>query len=489
MKTRQAVVIGSGVAGLATAIRLAKAGFSVQVFEKNSYPGGKLSAIEADGYFFDAGPSLFTQPHLLEELFESCGEALSDYLSYKKIDEACHYFYENGKQLIAYTDKNKFANELQDKLGEDKESLNRYLYEAERVYNNIGEIFLNKSLHKASTWLSASVLKAIGTTKLSYITSTLHQHNAAKFKTAEAVQLFDRYATYNGSDPYKAPGMLHLIPHLEYNEGVFYSSGGMISITNALFSLAKKMGVEFFFGEEVLEIYNNNGVAKGIRTFNRDVMADVVVSNMDVYFTYKFLLKDEKKAVHTLQQQRSSSALVFFWGIKNQFPQLGLHNIFFAKDYRAEFKALFDTKQLYDDPTVYINITAKYDSSHAPAGAENWFVMVNVPENIGQDWDSYIQRARINIIHKLTRMLNTDIEAFIATEQILDPRGIEAKTYSFHGSLYGTSSNTAMAAFLRHPNFTSHIKGLYFCGGSVHPGGGIPLCLQSAKIVAALIND
>ena len=155
---------------------------------------------------------------------------------------------------------------------------------------------------------------------------------------------------------------------------------------------------------------------------------------------------------------------------------------------------MFKSKILQNDPTVYINITSKMEQGHAPAGKENWFVMINAPANTGQDWDTIKQEARKKIIEKINRVLSagsdaqTDIEPLIETEEILDPVAIEERTASCRGSLYGTSSNSKLAAFLRHPNFTGTVKGLYFCGGSVHPGGGIPLCLKSAQIVGDLIK-
>ena len=211
---------------------------------------------------------------------------------------------------------------------------------------------------------------------------------------------------------------------------------------------------------------------------------------MDVFYTYQKLLNDPQKAKKILKQERSSSALVFYWGIKKEFAQLGLHNIFFAKDYNAEFDHLFRLKKMYHDPTVYINITSKCEKGlQAPEGKENWFVMVNAPANTGQDWETYREKYRSSIIQKLNRLLQTDIEPLIEVEEILDPVMIESKTASYMGSLYGTSSNSKMAAFLRHANFTGALNGLYFVGGSVHPGGGIPLCLKSAKIMSDIVME
>lgn len=487
MHNRNVIIIGSGVAGLSTAIRLAVQGFRVAVYEKNSSAGGKLTAFKKDGFNFDAGPSLFTQPQNVIELFEIAGEPIKKYFTYKPVAVACKYFYENGKIINAYTHSGQFVKELQEQVNEKPENVTRYLTQSKKVYDNIGTVFINHSLHKRKTWLHKRILKAFNTLRYSYIFQSLHKHNSSQFLAAETVQLFNRFATYNGSNPYKAPAMLSLIPHLEQNEGTFYPTGGMISITNALYRLAIDKGVQFHFNTAVERIIQHQGKVRGVVVAGNNIFADIVVSNADVYFTYKNLLSNQHKATKILQQERSSSALIFYWGISRQFPQLELHNIFFTGNYQQEFKAIFKLKELYDDPTVYINITSKEEASQAPAGKENWFVMVNVPANTGQNWQTLKEQTRLNIIAKLSRMLGEDIEPLITTEHTLDPVMIEAQTGSYQGSLYGTSSNSKMAAFVRHANFTDTIKGLYFCGGSVHPGGGIPLCLKSAKIVSELI--
>ncbi len=486
----KAIIIGAGIGGIASSIRLAVMGFEVVVFEKNSYPGGKLSHFSKESYQFDAGPSLFTQPSLIEELFTLANEPIADYFQYEALPISCKYFYEDGTVLNAFADLELFAKELEEKLGEDGNKLKSYLKQAATTYNEIGSIFLNYSLHKFSTLTKAPIRKALKAIKTGLLFNTLNGVNEDSFTKPKTVQLFNRYATFNGSNPYKAPGMLSLIPHLDNNIGTFFPKGGMISITNALYQLAKKKGVKFHFECPVASIITENNKAKAIKVNSHIVDADIIISNMDVYFTYKELLKDATKAKSILKQERSSSAFIFYWGINATFPDLELHNIFFAEDYKAEFDSLFKTKILYNDPTVYVNITCKCEPGiHAPKGKENWFVMVNAPANVGQDWKQYQDTYRKVIIAKLNRLLKTDIEPLIEVEDVLTPETIQSRTASYMGSLYGTSSNNKMAAFLRHPNFTSYIHNLYFVGGSVHPGGGIPLCLQGAKIMAGLVKE
>lgn len=279
-----------------------------------------------------------------------------------------------------------------------------------------------------------------------------------------------------------------MIAHLEHNEGSFYPKGGMISITRALHRLAEKLGVQFHFKSSVSRIVVKQDTVVGVIVNNEQFPADMVVSNVDVYFTYLRLLQQPEAAEKILKQERSSSAMIFYWGIRKNFPQLNLHNIFFTENYKAEFTHLFTHKTLYKDPTVYVNITSKCEPGiQAPEGMENWFVMINVPANIGQNWERYRSESRERIIAKLSRILGVEVEALIVSETVADPVSIESLTDSYMGSLYGTSSNSKMAAFLRHPNFSKSISGLYFVGGSVHPGGGIPLCLSSAAITEKII--
>ena len=216
--------------------------------------------------------------------------------------------------------------------------------------------------------------------------------------------------------------------------------------------------------------------------------SDFVLSDADINLVYKKLLPQKYYPKKLLSQEKSSSAYVFYWGIKKEFQELDLHNILFSENYEAEFKQLFEEDKPYNDPTVYINITSKFCKEDAPAGHENWFVMVNVPYNKNGKEITYANEIRKNVIGKINRTLKTDIESLIVAEEILDPLGIETQTSSFGGSLYGNASNTKFSAFLRHSNYTNKIKGMYFVGGSVHPGGGIPLCLLGAKIVSNLIE-
>ncbi|MDH7447424.1 1-hydroxycarotenoid 3,4-desaturase CrtD [Aquimarina sp. 2201CG14-23] len=488
MQNKKAVIIGSGIAGLATAIRLRNQQFDVQVYETNSSPGGKVTEFHTKGYRFDCGPSLFTMPQFIEELFYLSDKNILDYFEYEKKEVICNYFYEDGTKFTAFSDVEKFANEAVKVFEVSQAKILRYFENSRLKYEATSSLFLEKSLHKLSTYLSFDTIKAIAKIHKLGIHGSLHSLNSTQFKDVRLVQFFDRFATYNGSSPYLTPGIMSMILHLEQYYGTFLPKGGMYSITKSLYQLAIDIGVKFHFDTKVDRIIVKHKEAVGIVAKGNSVISDLIISNMDVVPTYRKLLLDQKAPEKILQQPRSSSALIFYWGIKKKFPELDLHNIFFSKNYEEEFDYIFEKKSITSDPTVYINITSKNERNDAPNDCENWFVMINVPGNEGQEWDEMIHQARKNILKKLSGLLKSNIEDLIETEEILDPRSIESNTQSHQGSLYGASSNNKYAAFLRHPNFSKNIKNLYFCGGSVHPGGGIPLCLLSGKIVSELIK-
>jgi len=475
-------VIGSGIGGLAAAIRLAVKGHDVTVFEKNKLPGGKLSQLHIGEFRFDTGPSLFTLPNLVEELFEICGEKMHILLPYQRIENNCKYFFSDGTIFNFYHDKEKLKKEISEKTTENVEAIFRRLTNSEEVYNASAPIFLFSSFHKLSNFKTESYQKMVfNVHKLNFL-KTMHAANRRDFIDKNMVQLFDRYATYNGSNPYKAPATLNMIAHLENNIGAFFPEKGMYAIVENLYKLALKQNVSFKFDSLVNEILTKDGIAVGLKTGENTTSFDLIVSDSDSKYLANNMLK-HPLSKRLNKAEPSSSALIFYWGIDREFPEVDLHNILFSYDYKTEFDNLFKHSTLTDDPTVYIFVSSKMVKNDAPTGSENWFVMINAPANNGQNWEELVQSARKNIINKIDKTFGIDIAKHIVCEQIASPLTIEKNTLSQDGALYGSSSNSIFSAFLRHPNWLKSIKNLYFVGGSVHPGGGIPLCLASAKII------
>ena len=485
---KNAIVIGAGVAGLAAAVRLACAGYKVTVFEANNFIGGKINSKTNNGFRFDMGPSVFTGPEYIKELYELCNEDFSEF-KYQKLSHTFNYFYPDGLNFHLSSDIETLMNQLSENLKEDKKVLKKYLKKGEENYKAIAPLFIETSLHRPKHLLNKKIIKALFNIPKYKLNSTMDEENRSTFKNAKTVQLFNRFASYNGSNPYQAPAMLNMIQHLELNVGAFLPEKGMVQIVNAIYDLAIKKGVEFKLNEPVTKINIENKQVKGVITSKGKYDADVVISNMDVTFTYEKLMPELKKPLKTLNQEKSSSAIVFYWGIKKEFKELGVHNILFSVDYKKEFEDIFINKIQNNDPTIYINITSKEIKTDAPKGCENWFVMVNSTINTGQNWEEEVKKVRQIFINKINKTLETNIENFITSEEVMHPGSIEQKYSSKAGSIYGNASNNKYAAFYRHANFSKDIKGLYFVGVTVHPGGGIPLALNSAKIAIDCLKE
>jgi len=487
-------IVGSGLAGLAAAARLAASGHELRVFEQGSRPGGKAATETGGGYRFDTGPSLLTMPEVFDELFAFAGRRREDYLSFLPLEEICRYFFDDGSQLSAFHDQQAFGAELQRVLGESPAALERYLRYCGRLNRIAGELFMRNSLHELATYTKPSILLSVLQLWRLDLFRSMDQAHRAFFQDPRTVQLFNRYATYNGSSPYRVPATLNIIPAVEYLGGAYAVAGGIHALPCAIETLCRELGVMFSYETPVRSIITERAGGGrrvlGLQTDWEEFRADVVISNLDVIGTYRDLLQDTEAPLYKRYQklEASSSGMVFLLGIGASFPQLSHHNIFFSADYPAEFRGLFEDLRCPEDPTVYLNVGCRSTPGDAPEGKENWFVLLNAPRDAGQDWTAERARMRRAVLTRLSSALGREIEPLIEYESGFNPPDIEKNTGAAYGSLYGISSNTKLAAFLRHPNRSRRYKGLFFCGGSAHPGGGMPLAVLSGAITAGLVS-
>ena len=476
-------IIGSGISGLAVAIRLSRAGKRVFVYESGATYGGKMGVFEKDGYRFDMGPSLFTLPDQLSDLLDD--DLKIETIRLKTLNRN---FFSDGKVFDAPADSVAFAEEASKAFEIDKRILRDYLKEAKALWELTAPVFIYRSLHRLKDLMKWSNYHYLYRwTQLRPFTS-LHRYNQRRFGNSGLVMLFDRYATYNGSNPYLTPATLRVISHLENNLGAYLPVRGMRSIVDALYQQAIRLGVEVIFNARV-----SNIVRVGERwelTFNDSIQGyEKVINTIDVRTFYREIFKNKSLLLKESKKELSTSALIFYWGIARRIEKLDVHNVFYSSNYHEEFKELKRGTKLFDDPTVYVYNSSVVIKEDAPENCSNLFIMINAPTDRGQDWVSWVNQIRPMILRKLEKALGEELEKWIVLEKVLTPRMIETGTGSFGGALYGSASNRIDSAFKRHPNFLKGYPGLYFAGGSVHPGGGVPLCLASAKIVEMLINE
>ena len=485
---RRVAVIGAGLAGIAVALRLRKKGWDVLVLERNDTYGGKLADFKWEGYRWDRGPSLFTMPEQVDELFQLYGKDPRTHFHYVKIQESCHYYFHDGSDFLLEGETARRNKALLSEFGSEYgQAAINYIEESGKTYQDVGTIFIDRPKFGLKNIFDRALVKRYPKLLSRKLTNSLNNWNERKLKDENLVQLFNRYGTYNGSDPYRMSGLYSMIPHLEVNLGTYFPKKGMRSIVDSLYDLAVENGVEFRFGEKNLSAQPlKNGYE--ITTNNETEKADDLVSAIDCVTFYNKILKDSKLEVKYKKQERSSSAVVFYWAVEKIFPQLKLHNIFFGADYEAEFAQIFKTKTLPDKPTLYVHVSSVINPEDAPENGQNWFVMINTPAGIVPD-DLQREKLKQYIDKLMIKHLGEGVRNAIRYEKFWDASKIEMDTGSYMGALYGAACNDTMAAFTRHGNVSKKYKNLYFVGGTVHPGGGIPLVLKSAKIVSELIES
>ena len=524
MENKRVAVIGGGLGALSGAIRLAQLGFSVQLFEKNPKIGGKVNEVILENYRFDTGASLLTMPFVIDELFDFVGFKRSDYLDFVPIDPICRYFFPDGSMMDASADKRKMETAIAQLSPNDVKAYKRFLKYVERIYDLTAEIFMFTPIHEFSKLMQPRYFRTLFRLHQIDPFRTVHQSVSRFFSDPRLVQLFDRYATYNGSDPFQAPATLNIIPYIEYGLGGYYIRGGIYRLVEALEALARERGVQIYTSAEVERICRVGKRVNGVQVNGETVDADYVLCGADAVVAYheliltknatpkprtRFQIFRNVRAFSVLsmlkarvlgqghQHQRekvnqlepSLSGMVFLWGLKGKHPKLAHHNIIFSSDYNTEFRQIFKHQRVPDDPTIYIAITSKADAAHAPVDGENWFVLLNMPYLApGQMWEQEKVRMRVVVLDRL-KQLGFDIADQIEVEQVYTPEDFAKLYASNRGSIYGVSSNSKTTAFKRLPNRSRLLKGLYFAGGSVHPGGGIPLVMLSGKMAATLIAE
>lgn len=480
------LILGAGIGGLSAAIRLAAKGRKVIVLEQNAAVGGKMSEVRAEGFRWDTGPSVITMRHVFEDLFQSAGRRLEDYLTLLPVEPLTRYFFRDGARLDLSRDLPLTIEQIQHLEPRDAEGYLAFLAEAARLHRITGPVFTYGPPPSLASLRHVSLRDALSVDTLHSLQWSIER----RVKHPHLRQLLGRFATYVGASPYLAPATLAVIAHVELTEGVWYPQGGVYAIARAYERLARELGVEIRLNARVGEIQVKGKQVSGVLLENGESLeARTILSNIDVTATHGLIRSGH--AAHRLKtlQKRdvSCSGIILLLGVEGAFPQLAHHNIFFSADYRREFEQIFTEQRLPDDPTLYVCITSKTDVSHAPEGCENWFVMVNSPalplgEGLGVREDAWVKEMLLDRLAGI----GLDVKRGVRYTKLLTPADIQNNTGAYRGALYGISFNDRFAPFKR-PHNRSGFEGLYFAGGTTHPGGGVPLVTLSGKLAAEMI--
>ena len=487
------VVIGAGVGGLAAAARLAAAGHEVTVCEQAETVGGKLGVHHRAGFTFDTGPSLLTMPHVLADTFAAAGASMDERLDLVPVDPIARYRFADGAQVDVPADPQARAAALDDGLSPGAgRDWARFLERGRAIWHAVEQPFLRQPVDVAALARRLPDLPTIAPGR------TLRGLACGYLADPRLRMMADRYATYAGSDPRRAPAALATIPYIESAYGAWYVRQGLGTVAHALEARARELGAAVHTGAEVTAVETTGTRVSGVRvggarqgsTLEERLPADVVVANVDATHLYGALLSGPQAARHHRRLTRrapSLSGFALLLGVRGHTPGLAHHNVLFPADYDAEFDALFGRHpRPVRDPTLYV--VRPDDPAVAPVGHEAWFVLANAPVQGRVDWrvPGATRRYATHLLSVLARR-GVDVTDRLDFLETRSPADLADRTRAVGGAIYGTASHGPRAAFLRPAN-ASPINGLHLVGGSAHPGGGVPLVLLSAAIVAEQVG-
>ncbi|KIL47966.1 phytoene desaturase family protein [Jeotgalibacillus campisalis] len=479
---KQVVIIGAGLGGLACGIQLQHAGYDVTIIEKNLHAGGKMMPVKLGDYSFDFGPNTITMPGVFQKVFSNAGESMEDYLELIRLDHHTKNVFRSGDTFLQSIDPHVVISQLVKLDPFGAKNYWRYIKEVNRLYQQAESGFFHRSFHSWLDYLSPGLTKAFFSVRP---LETMNHFHKRFFSNPDILQVFNRYATYIGSSPYKSPATFSLIGHLEMNEGVFTVRGGNTKIADAFVQVFKKLGGTLKLDEEVNQIHVTNKTAAGVELKSGiQIKADKIIINGDFITATKKLIKEKDRPSFPDKKlsgyEPSISAFVILAGLKTYQKDIHHHHVFFPEDYKKEFQNIFVDQKLPEDPTIYISHSAYTDRGISKGS--NLFILVNAPA-VKMKSEKEVSQFKEMIYSRLEEE-GIPIRKEIEVEKVYTPDTIAHLFHAYKGALYGVSSHKKKDAFLRPRNASKDINGLFYVGGTTHPGGGSPMVTLSGLNVA-----
>lgn len=489
-KNKSVLVIGGGLGGLSAAISLAQAGYDVSLYEKNDHIGGKLNRLDQDGFGFDLGPSILTMPQIFEKLFSASGKSMKDYVPIEKLDHQWRSFFPGGNIIDLYEDLKEMQEKNQSLSEKDMREYQDLLHYSKRLYDMTDKTYFKHGVDK-----TREIMKYMGlftALKNFDLFSTVHGAIDKRISNEQFRDMLSYFIKYVGSSPYDAPAVLNMMIYMQHDQGVWYVPGGLNKLADGLVKLADEVGVHFHLGKKIVKLEKKNSEITGaVLEDGTKLTADYYVSNMEVIPVYERLLEEDSHFVNKLKKkfEPASSGLIMHLGVKKSYPQLRHHNFFFAENMKQQMQSIFHRHELPNDPVIYLVNVNKTDPSQAPAGHENIKVLPHIPyiqdqkPFTQQEYEQFAERTLI----KLEKMGLNDLRANIVTKDVWTPEDIRRIYGSDRGAIYGTVSDRKKNKGFKHPKQSERYNNLYFVGGTVNPGGGMPMVTLSGQLVSEKI--
>jgi len=486
---KKAIIIGAGVGGIATAIFLAQKGISVEVYEKNSNPGGRCSQMIQEGHRFDLGATILLMPSIYRNVFSGLGLDMDKELQTTSLEPVYKIFFGDGTEFAFTRDAGKMKSQLEAIEPGSFKQYEKYVAEGYGFFKLSLKGLLGKNFYHLFEFINfKNVLLLI---KLK--TWIKHTDYIKRFFNDRRLQMaFTFQNIYVGQNPYKQPAFFSMLSGAEIVEGALFPKGGMYQVVEKLMATALKLGVRFHYKSPISQIHITNKEADGILLEDGSIIhAGIIIANTDLPYVYSQLLPKSRISEKLNKMEYSCSAIVFHWGVDKVYPQLDHHSIFLNDPYKKGMEKIFNEKTFSDNPSFYIHAPVRSDKSAAPENQDTLSIIVPAPRldaSVDQDWQKLKQTARAAVIRRLIEAGLTDIEEHIKFESCYLPKTWESYCNVTNGSVFGSLSHTILQmGYFRPHNRHSKFKNLYFTGGSTHPGNGIPLVLLSAKLTSERI--
>jgi phytoene desaturase len=486
MGGKSVLLVGAGVGGIATAARLAQAGFDVTVLEKNDRPGGRASLIREDGFTFDTGPSLLLMPETYAETYRALGQRMEDHLDLARVDPTYRVHFHDEDSLELTGDLRHMREQLETLEPGAFEAYLQFVAEGYRHYTLSLDRFVGRNFYNVLEFFSPANLPMLFQLKA---LQKHYPHVSQYFDSPKLRAAFSFQNMYLGLSPYDAPATFTLLQYTELAEGVWYPRGGMYSIITSLAEIAEELGVRFHYNTPVAQIDVVDDRAVGVTLEDgEELRADLVIANADLPYVYQELLPTDGTASKMDRKRYTSATFMFYWGLKGERTEKLMHHNVFLSDhvYRESFHQIFYEHTLPEDPSFYIHAPVRTVPDFAPPDHDALMVLVptgHLSAEQPQDWPALQQRARRAVFRRLARLGLDDIEERIVFERTYVPSDYREIWNLAKGAAFGLSHNFTQIGYLRPHNRHPRYENLYFVGASTHPGTGVPIVLISARLV------
>lgn len=487
---QKVIIIGAGFGGLSCAITMAAKGWDVTILERQSTIGGKLQQIQAEGYTFDRGPSTITMPNVFRDVFEQVGVRMEDYVELYELEPRSRNIFADGSRVDLSRDIHRMEDQIATYSPSDALNYAAYIREAEALYQQAEDQFMNKLLltwkDKADVAMLRSLLRVRPFTTLQCLLKRYFTH-------PNTLAMFGRYATYVGSSPYQAPSIFAMLGHVEAKNGVFGVRGGTYQLVEGMARLARELGVKIVTNTEVIQIKVTHGRTTGVETHNGFYEAPMIVANGDVLNVNRMLIHEKDRPSmrndKIAKYEPSLSGFVTLAGVAQQYSKLLHHTVFFPDKYEPEFRNIFERKLTPAHPTIYVCYSGFSEQGMAPEGGSNLFILANAPSlSACLDWGKEKQIYGDQVLSTLSQHGLTGIDKGDVLKYYT-PEDIASDNLAYKGSIYGISSNSVGQTFSRPSNRSKDIEGLWYVGGTTHPGGGTPMVTLSGRLVGEYITE